>query len=89
MYRTVFTVAGQGGFPLDMLRYDRCFPLTSQDVRDMDQALRHPSFARNQKDLPSVTLCSYHDHPEWEVDIRRWVSFGWMPTEIHPAELAD
>jgi hypothetical protein len=31
-YRLKFTVKGKGFFPLDMLRYDKCYPMNPRDI---------------------------------------------------------
>lgn len=31
-----FVVLGRGPFPLDMLRYDQCWPASAEDVQRMD-----------------------------------------------------
>ncbi len=69
-----FTVEGVGEFPLDMLRYDRCWPKTGFDVDRM--ALDH-SVTR------AVELVT-HRRPQQEVaTIDRWHSFGWTVVMIH------
>lgn len=56
-----FRVEGAGDFPLDMLRYDRCFPAAGVDV----ETIRADGARR-------VTLLSdRHPTPA------RWDSFGW------------
>lgn len=39
MFRTSFTVEGSLHFPLDMLRYDGCYPATQEDVNTMTNSL--------------------------------------------------
>lgn len=59
-----FDVEGRGDFPLDMLRYDLCWPATEDDSRLVAHAVRtadRPVRLRGLK-LPTVA---------------RWASFGW------------
>lgn len=70
MYRTRFTVEGRGTFPLDMLRYDACFPRTPEAVVKMKGDSNAPT--------RSVDLLKHHktkDHPN--ITPQRWGSFGW------------
>lgn len=70
-----FTVQGYGQFPLDMLRYDACWPDTGYDVAEI-----HASFdpkmrtERARAKTPfKVTLSSGIMTPTAE----RWASFLW------------
>jgi hypothetical protein len=61
-----FTVEGREAFPLDMLRYDQCWPATLDDaVTIADTLTAHVG-------LVKVTLCGYHD-PSKEL----WESWEW------------
>jgi hypothetical protein len=62
------TFKGSGAFPLDMLRYDRCWPRNSDQIPDM--ALQH--FSRRFLETRTVTVSSYQPFT-----IARWRSFGW------------
>lgn len=59
-----FTVAGRGAFPLDMLRYDCCWPMTGDDVTNLDGTIE-----RREITLVSATPNS--------PTRGRWSSFGW------------
>lgn len=59
------TVRGRGIFPLDMLRYDCCFPATSEDV----------SLINETGELRSVTLVLRNAIRIPTVG--RWNSFTW------------
>jgi hypothetical protein len=68
---TIFEVQGRGQFPLDMLRYDECYPVRSEDVnalvcRDDDRASRA---------LRTVRLGAHK--PMYRITQARWDSFGW------------
>jgi hypothetical protein len=76
MHQTRFTVEGAGPFPIDMLRYDCCFPETefggtaaimSEEIRGVRHAklmVRHEGKGRHQ------------------LTPARWASFGWRIVEI-------
>ncbi|CAB4130440.1 hypothetical protein UFOVP119_64 [uncultured Caudovirales phage] len=73
MYFTKFTVTGRGRFPVDMLRYDECFPRTGEDA----QAMNYDSESlAGVREVRSVTLCTYARHGS-RPTAARWASFGW------------
>lgn len=59
-----FTVQGSGYFPFDMLRYDACYPATSDDAASL-----------NLKEARTITLISAMVAQPTE---GRWRSFGWQ-----------
>ena len=64
--RYEYIVTGRGSFPLDMLRHDACWPMSSSDVAKLDAgAGREPR---------SIAIRSYS-----APTIERWKSFGWSP----------
>lgn len=70
MHLRHFTVEGCGEFPLDMLRYDTCWPSCSRDVDAMThhrpgehRQVRLSTYTPRKRDLFTT--------PE------RWRSFGW------------
>lgn len=63
-----FTVTGTGRFPLDMLRYDSCWPATQTDVHNMSDH-GHAVMGR----CPSTIALETHGEPTSD----RWASFGW------------
>jgi len=64
-----FTVEGGGHFPVDMLRYDTCWPSSQEDVAQ--------AFA--EKGVRKVRLST----PYNRVTEGRWLSFGWhVVTEL-------
>ena len=64
-----FTVTGSGYFPVDMLRYDACFPRTSQDVSTM---LKQGGPNAEHMVFRTVEMNSYQ-----QPTLDRWASFGW------------
>ena len=61
-----FTVAGNDDFPLDMLRYDLCYPKSQRDASEMAKTFRQ------RRGEYRVTLVSSKAPTE-----ERWGSFGW------------
>jgi hypothetical protein len=73
-YITRFRVQNIGpgkAFPTDMLRYDSCYPATSDDVHGMDW---------DDRAGRTVSLLKIHNgrpRKGWETTPDRWRSFGW------------
>jgi hypothetical protein len=63
-----FVVVGRGEFPVDMLRYDSCYPADSSAV----EAITTP---RNP-DWTKVRLRTHKERKMLTPD--RWTSFGWV-----------
>lgn len=67
-YRCEFTVEGDGEFPIDMMRYDRCTPATQEDVGKMSMV----GVKR------CVVMVAFVESKLTTIPtIRRWESFGW------------
>ena len=73
-YVFTFTVVGRGKFPMDMLRYDECYPRTGADAENIAPVDR--PVARE------VVLNTVQDRKHWQPTVGRWQSFGWsvVPT---------
>ena len=72
--RTIqFTVEGRGAFPVDMLRYDSCWPAGPDDADRIGYA---PDADRRTVTLKRVTDASKHAM-HLVVTADRWRSFGW------------
>lgn len=78
-YRIIFTVEGIGSFPLDMLRYDGCFPYKQRDVIAISDSLGVRGYS--EKSEP-VTLCSIRIDKKWNPTDGRWKSFLWKVQSI-------
>jgi len=78
MTRQIFTVTGAGFFPLDMLRYDSCWPMEREDVEKIDNS------SSEVKEMRNVTLCRIVRNKNLQPTTDRWMSFGWVvaPTSI-------
>ena len=82
-YVCEFTVEGEGEFPLDMLRYDRCSPFDSTDANAIGA---DPFDVRSEDGPRTVKLIrftegkgkNYNDNPT----ARRWESFGWKVVKV-------
>ena len=62
-----FSVMGRGAFPLDMLRYDCCWPTDQASV----EIIRN---SPNTDDLQQVDLSMIDNH---RPTLPRWNSYGW------------
>ena len=80
-----FTVRGRTPFPVDMLRYDSCYPNDTASASDIEASLN--------PDLSAATLAGRSDRqfivnlsaahlPLGPAD-RRWASFGWHVTMVN------
>jgi len=78
IYSIRFTVTGLGYFPLDMLRYDGCYPAGQDDVLHLVPD-RHSRTALTATPAPSVSIELIHigDQRAWHPTEARWRSFGW------------
>jgi hypothetical protein len=65
-----FKVFGKRPFPIDMLRYDRCWPRTQEDSAKIDATL----LGGGPKDYVVVELSTMNDEKPTN---DRWMSFGW------------
>ena len=64
-----FTVEGTGAFPVDMLRYDQCWPTT--EAHDT-HAVANSFNERNIGAPWRITLTGINP-----ATVARWASFGW------------
>ena len=79
-----FTVSGNGDFPLDMLRYDSCFPLTTDDASNISR----PRDERLSDTHRSVRLSIPAECNRNYPSEGRWSSFGWVVTDVEFDDLA-
>jgi len=71
---TTFTVEGTYPFPVDMLRYDGCYPASTHDAVQLGDSCRGPSRTSDPKRKRQVTLSTtLFNKPT----TARWESFGW------------
>jgi hypothetical protein len=74
-----YTVAGNGAFPLDMLRYDGSYPYQQTDSSAM---VYDRSFTKLKDSKREVTLEKLVDARVWQPSYERWVSFGWKVINV-------
>ena len=74
-YAFRFAVEGRGAFPLDMLRYDRCFPRSETDA---NIAQDH----ENIRTVRKVELTALERPSYWQPCEGRWESFGWRVVAV-------
>lgn len=76
MFETVVTVRGRGDFPIDMLRYDACFPKTAEDA----SAISGEGLGGilNER-IVKLIRRSPSDGPP---TAGRWSSFGWTVLDV-------
>lgn len=65
-----FEVTGRGAFPMDMLRYDACYPASEADAG----VLQRVTTGRSREEA-TVALVSLRAPTQ-----ERWASFGWRVT---------
>ncbi|MCK5138810.1 MAG: hypothetical protein KAQ85_03115 [Thermodesulfovibrionia bacterium] len=63
-------------FPVDMLRYDHCYPASENDSAQISYSFERRS-ARVKNTKLEVKLCRYA-HKNWVPTSGRWESFGWV-----------
>lgn len=70
MIMRIFKVQGRGGFPFDMLRYDECWPETTNDAL----MLQHPDTLEGLKAVRTITMATASRNAP---NAKRWESFLW------------
>lgn len=73
LYRQLFEVEGRHPFPIDMLRYDACFPASETESHKINA-----TFDGGRIETTRVTLARYiRADMKQEPTSGRWHSFGW------------
>jgi hypothetical protein len=74
---TRFVVKGRGRFPVDMLRYDACWPASSEDAGKITRLIAdadHPDrFSETPVTEVALTVAPGYGPPT----VARWNSYGW------------
>jgi hypothetical protein len=74
----IFNVTGSGQFPLDMLRYDSCYPATQTDVTKItDSIVDYRALGTR-----TVKVICRASRKGWEPAAVRWASFGWTVSGV-------
>ena len=72
MFYIDFVVSGNGSFPMDMLRYDRCYPVDGSSAADM-----HEPRPNSRTRVREVRLRIFTENEDIRPTRDRWTSFGW------------
>jgi hypothetical protein len=81
MYSHTFIVQGRGAFPMDMLRYDHCYPADTGGAQLIAESWEAPRPGSQDR---AVTLMATTTHKTWEPTKARWNSFGWGVIDVQP-----
>ena len=65
----IYWVTGNGDFPIDMLRYDCCWPSENAARMCLD------TYSSTREDRMKLRTIKMHSYKEPTID--RWSSFGW------------
>lgn len=69
-YKHTATIKFSGRFPIDMLRFDSCFPATGMDTAKIERSLLRERGGGKEE----VQVCAYSDRKDhWTLG--RWKSF--------------
>lgn len=72
-YRHTFLVKGTDTFPVDMLRYDACFPADTADAQLI--------LADDHEGPREIWLRTYNQQKGWAPTHSRWESMTWRVLE--------
>lgn len=72
----VAKVTFKGEFPLDMLRYDRASPSTSEDVLKIRHSFDFDTRSREPVEVEVVKYAERNVKKAGAFTVRRWESFG-------------
>lgn len=75
-----FTVEGNGPFPIDMIRHDRCWPASQEQVTALAPHSRSILYGEPRR----VELRSHSEPNEG-----RWRSFQWQIVEQHALDVSS
>jgi len=74
VYRQEFEVKGKGDIPFDMLRYDYCYPATSEDAVNLASSW----YSDRPLDTRTIKLRRIVFGAKTMPTTARWKSFGWV-----------
>lgn len=80
-----FIVAGRGDFPMDMLRYDECYPDSTNDAMRIPYPTNEYSERVRLHDTRRQIKLLSHKIPT----AARWASFGWTVVEFMHVPVVD
>lgn len=70
------SVTGSNPFPIDMLRYDGCYPLSEGDANLIRSSLEEGLTKRT-----TIVLLKPNGYQHWTPNYKRWKSYGWEVVE--------
>ena len=73
MYYHEFTVKGGYAFPVDMLRYDHCYPRDTESALAMTYTIKDEKLYMEERVIHLGTVSV----KTWTPTDARWQSFGW------------
>ena len=73
---TVFVVQGTYPFPADMLRYDACWPVSTEDAVNLAETCRWDR-RKNEDGSKRTRRVKLLTHALSAPTVGRWESFGW------------
>jgi hypothetical protein len=84
MKRLVVVVKGVGRFPMDMARYDRLVPESSEDAHAIEESLGGgwAGGKMNPREISLVGWIHGSDGGPSSVTKDRWESFGWKVVSV-------
>jgi hypothetical protein len=71
MYVHSAQIQGTGPFPVDMLRYDACWPCVTKDAERLAATFAQPTTTRWTVEVQQYTPLKQHNF-----SVKRWESFG-------------
>jgi hypothetical protein len=71
------TVRGTVPFPLDMLRYDGCFPLSEGDSKLIENSIYYEDLNISR----TIILLRPHGYKHWTPSYAKWKSYRWEVIE--------
>ncbi len=63
-------------FPIDMLRYDHCYPDSETDSHMIQRSITHEG-EDSTGYIDKITMVRLDRYRTWEPNLGRWESFGW------------
>lgn len=82
-YAHTMTVIGRGTFPIDMLRYDACYPDTSADSGMIEASLEFDPHLPPRE----ITIRKVTNTKDDQFTAKRWNSFGWACSLVETRKL--
>ena len=79
VYFVEFTVEGDRPFPVDMLRYDHCYPAHEADSAEITNSHRPATIKPKMR---KVNLRQWRFERGRLPQIGRWESFGWRVIDL-------